>query len=201
LDEPIDVLVATTVHWASTTRLALSFVEAGLRVAVVAPAEHALHGLGAISPTHTWVPHRCFVSAIAKITAALRPAIIVPGDDRAVRGLHALHDRVERGGAAQQGIAETIRRSLGDPSSFAIVDRKSLFAALCRDEGLPLPKTVTVQNRSDFLDRLSQEGLPQVLKLDGKWSGHGVFNMEQMDPDPFLADVGKRGLPWHVEER
>jgi saccharopine dehydrogenase-like NADP-dependent oxidoreductase len=28
-----------------------------------------------------------------------------------------------------------------------------------------------------------------------------VWNMEQMDPDPFLADVAKRGLPWHVEER
>ena len=33
------------------------------------------------------------------------------------------------------------------------------------------------------------------------WKGAGVFNMEQLDPDPFLADVGKRGLPWHVEER
>ena len=22
-----------------------------------------------------------------------------------------------------------------------------------------------------------------------------------LDPDPFLADVAKRGLPWHVEER
>ncbi len=40
-----------------------------------------------------------------------------------------------------------------------------------------------------------------VMIATGKWKGHGVFNMEEMDPDPFLADVGKRGLPWHVEER
>jgi len=40
-----------------------------------------------------------------------------------------------------------------------------------------------------------------VMMVTGKWKGHGVFNMEQMDPDPFLDDVGKRGLPWHVEER
>lgn len=40
-----------------------------------------------------------------------------------------------------------------------------------------------------------------VMMATGKWRGHGVFNMEQLDPDPFLEDVGKRGLPWHVEER
>ncbi len=40
-----------------------------------------------------------------------------------------------------------------------------------------------------------------IMMVTGKWKGHGVFNMEQLDPDPFLADVAKRGLPWHVEER
>jgi len=40
-----------------------------------------------------------------------------------------------------------------------------------------------------------------VMMATGKWKGAGVFNMEQMDPDPFLEDVAKRGLPWHVEER
>ncbi len=40
-----------------------------------------------------------------------------------------------------------------------------------------------------------------VMMVTGKWRGHGVFNMEEMDPDPFLADVAARGLPWHVEER
>ena len=40
-----------------------------------------------------------------------------------------------------------------------------------------------------------------VMMATGAWKGAGVFNMEQMDPDPFLEDVAKRGLPWHVEER
>jgi saccharopine dehydrogenase (NAD+, L-lysine-forming) len=40
-----------------------------------------------------------------------------------------------------------------------------------------------------------------VMIATGKWKGQGVFNMEQLDPDPFLEDVAKRGLPWHVEER
>jgi saccharopine dehydrogenase (NAD+, L-lysine-forming) len=40
-----------------------------------------------------------------------------------------------------------------------------------------------------------------IMMVTGKWNAPGVFNMEQLDPDPFLADVAKRGLPWHVEER
>jgi saccharopine dehydrogenase-like NADP-dependent oxidoreductase len=24
--------------------------------------------------------------------------------------------------------------------------------------------------------------------------------MEEMDPDPFMAELNKRGLPWHVKE-
>lgn len=34
----------------------------------------------------------------------------------------------------------------------------------------------------------------------GKWSGAGVFNMEQLDPDPFLDAVSKFGLPYKVVE-
>jgi saccharopine dehydrogenase (NAD+, L-lysine-forming) len=26
-----------------------------------------------------------------------------------------------------------------------------------------------------------------------------VFNVEQFDPDPFLAELGPQGLPWHEE--
>jgi saccharopine dehydrogenase (NAD+, L-lysine-forming) len=40
-----------------------------------------------------------------------------------------------------------------------------------------------------------------VMMVTGAWKGAGVFNMEQLDPDPFLADVARRGLPWQVEER
>ncbi len=38
------------------------------------------------------------------------------------------------------------------------------------------------------------------LMLEGKWSGKGVFNMEQLDPDPFMEELNKQGLPWEVME-
>ncbi len=34
----------------------------------------------------------------------------------------------------------------------------------------------------------------------GEWSGKGVFNIEEMDPDPFLKAVSDFGLPWKVVE-
>lgn len=38
------------------------------------------------------------------------------------------------------------------------------------------------------------------LMLKGIWSGKGVFNMEQMDPDPFMEEMNTQGLPWQVKE-
>ncbi|MBE6312801.1 MAG: saccharopine dehydrogenase family protein [Bacteroidales bacterium] len=33
--------------------------------------------------------------------------------------------------------------------------------------------------------------------MTGKWSGAGVFNVEEFDPDPFMKKVAESGLPWH----
>lgn len=39
-----------------------------------------------------------------------------------------------------------------------------------------------------------------IMMLQKKWSGTGVKNVEEFDPDPFLAELAKQGLPWHVED-
>ena len=38
------------------------------------------------------------------------------------------------------------------------------------------------------------------LILEGKWSGTGVFNMEEYDPDPFMHELNRQGLPWKIED-
>ncbi len=38
------------------------------------------------------------------------------------------------------------------------------------------------------------------LILSGAWSGKGVFNMEQNDPDPFMDALSRYGLPWQCVE-
>jgi saccharopine dehydrogenase (NAD+, L-lysine-forming) len=47
-------------------------------------------------------------------------------------------------------------------------------------------------------------GVPPVVgaiqMFKGAWTGKGVFNVEQLPPKPFLDELGKQGLPWHVKE-
>jgi saccharopine dehydrogenase (NAD+, L-lysine-forming) len=39
-----------------------------------------------------------------------------------------------------------------------------------------------------------------ALMLTGVWRGEGVFNIEQLDPDPYMDMLNKHGLPWQVKE-
>lgn len=34
------------------------------------------------------------------------------------------------------------------------------------------------------------------LLLEGKWKKPGVYNVEEFDPDPFMEELNKQGLPW-----
>lgn len=47
-------------------------------------------------------------------------------------------------------------------------------------------------------------GVPAMIgakqMLEGKWRKPGVWNMEQYDPDPFMADLNVYGLPWQFIE-
>jgi saccharopine dehydrogenase (NAD+, L-lysine-forming) len=74
-------------------------------------------------------------------------------------------------------------------------------------------KTVTIYNICDhqacYREVQSQAisyttGVPAMIgakmMLTGTWQGAGVFNMEQMDPDPFMNELNTCGLPWKVIE-
>ena len=47
-------------------------------------------------------------------------------------------------------------------------------------------------------------GVPPVvgamMLFNGHWKGTGVFNVEQLPSKPFLNELAKQGLPWHVKE-
>ena len=75
------------------------------------------------------------------------------------------------------------------------------------------PKTAFVYNVCDHA-KCYQEvggqaiayttGVPAMLggamMLRGTWKKAGVVNMEEMDPDPFMDEIGTWGLPWKVLE-
>ncbi len=47
-------------------------------------------------------------------------------------------------------------------------------------------------------------GVPAMIgakmMAEKKWLKSGVWNMEQFDPDPFMDELNKQGLPWHLEK-
>ena len=47
-------------------------------------------------------------------------------------------------------------------------------------------------------------GVPAMIGakmiLEKKWTGNGVFNMEEFDPKPFMEELNKQGLPWKILE-
>ena len=39
-----------------------------------------------------------------------------------------------------------------------------------------------------------------MMMLKGIWNGKGVFNVEELPPEPFLEEVARQGLPWQVKQ-
>lgn len=108
-----------------------------------------------------------------------------------------------------------LKALLPDPASLAAnYTGKTSIGCLCEGVKNGEKKRYLIYNVCDHAETYREvraqavsytTGVPAVtgavMIATGKWKGQGVFNMEQLDPDPFLEDVGKRGLPWHVEER
>ena len=74
-------------------------------------------------------------------------------------------------------------------------------------------KTIYIYQISDheqcYAEVMSQAvsyttGVPAMigakLMLEGKWHQYGVYNIEQFDPDPFMEELNKQGLPWQIRE-
>lgn len=38
-----------------------------------------------------------------------------------------------------------------------------------------------------------------MMYFKGLWNKAGVYNVEEFDPDPFMAELNKQGLPWHEQ--
>ncbi|WP_179504679.1 MULTISPECIES: saccharopine dehydrogenase family protein [unclassified Sphingomonas] len=74
-------------------------------------------------------------------------------------------------------------------------------------------KTFYIYNICDHEDAFAETGnqaisyttgvpamIGAALVVQGLWKGEGVFNIEQLDPDPFMDMLSQHGLPWQVKE-
>jgi saccharopine dehydrogenase (NAD+, L-lysine forming) len=107
-----------------------------------------------------------------------------------------------------------LKALLPDPASLAEnYTGKTSIGCLVEGRKDGKPKKVFIYNNCDHAESFREvraqaisytTGVPAVvgatMMLKGIWKKPGVHNMEEFDPNPFLEELGKRGLPWHVIE-
>lgn len=107
-----------------------------------------------------------------------------------------------------------LAKLLPDPASLGPRTKgKTCIGCLMRGVKDGKPRTVYIYNICDheaaYAELGSQAisyttGVPAMIgammMVTGRWNKPGVWNMEQMDPDPFLDEIGRYGLPWVVQD-
>ena len=107
-----------------------------------------------------------------------------------------------------------LKALLPEPSSLAEhYTGKTSIGAIIQGRKNGQAKKVIIYNVSDHTQTYREVGAQAVsyttgvpamtgamMMLKGLWRGAGVFNVEQLPPDPFLEEVARQGLPWHVRE-
>ena len=107
-----------------------------------------------------------------------------------------------------------LKALLPEPASLAEhYTGKTSIGAIISGVAGGAPKKVIIYNVCDHQQTYREvgaqavsytTGVPAVtgaaMVLTGEWKGEGVFNVEQLPPEPFLEEVARQGLPWHVQE-
>ncbi|MFZ5758132.1 MAG: saccharopine dehydrogenase family protein [Thermodesulfobacteriota bacterium] len=103
-----------------------------------------------------------------------------------------------------------LKAVLPDPGSLGPLTKgRTCIGNLIRGKKDGKDKTYYVYNICDHAECYREVGSQAVsyttgvpamigamLMVTGVWRGEGVFNMEQLDPDPFMEKLNIHGLPW-----
>jgi ATP-grasp domain len=161
------ILLAATLWWQLSARLAIRFLEYGCRVSAVCPEGHPLRhvrGLQSYFPYRRLNSRSSLEHAIRRAT----PDIIIPCDDRAVLQLHELH-------RLRPDLRPLIEVSLGAPEGFEQIEHRDLLLADAQALGICIPATKRITSEEQVHDWFAQGERSAVLKLDGTWGGEGVM--------------------------
>jgi hypothetical protein len=177
----IPVLLADTTRWPSAARLAIALSNAGLEISAVCPARgHPVRKVRSLRQAFVYSPLRPLESLAAAIKS-IKPAVVIPCDDRAVQHLHELYERARRQGLSGRYVADTIERSLGAPESYPIVARRNELLKIAHQEGLRVATTHSLQTVDDLAHWQEHGSFPCVLKADGTGGGYGVRVAQDLD--------------------
>ena len=160
------ILLAASLWWPLSARLASRLVDYGARVVALCPEGHVLRHVTGMESVRTYDP----LDSLGALEAALesvRPDFVIPCDDRVVAQLHELHER-------RPSLRALIESSLGPAASFATVSRRDALLETAESLGIRAPETRRVASVSDVRAWFKHGHGAAVLKRDGTWGGDGV---------------------------
>lgn len=168
------VLLAATLRWPLSARLAMRFLEYRCRVFAVCPKGHFLRYVNGLDKIFLYRD----LSSLDSLEQAIResaPDVIVPCDDRVVWQLHELYKR-------KPDLRSLIEASVGIADSFEIVERRDQLLETARTLGIRIPTTRRVKSEEDVHHWFAGGQSSAVFKLDGTWGGEGVA-LAHSEPD------------------
>ncbi len=105
---------------------------------------------------------------------------------------------------------EFLKAVLPEPASLGPLTKgNTCIGCLIRGKKDGHERSVYIYNVADHQEAYAETGAQAIsyttgvpaavgarMMLEGHWMKPGVWNMEQMDPDPFLRVLSEQGLPW-----
>lgn len=172
------VLIAATLGWPTSARVAMAFEELGWEVEAICWHGNPVEYLRSAPRIHRYSPLRP-VKSLSDAILQAAPDLVVPCDDPAVEHLYEIYTNLSAAGPHDPRLA-VLERSLGRPHLTAPVLGRAAFIAVARQEGVRAPTTVAIENISECRKALNQIGFPAMLKVDSTWGGTGVAQVDNM---------------------
>ncbi len=142
--------------------------EAGAKVSLIAPGNHPARTLKLIS-SHVIYRATRPQRSLELAALRLRPDLIIPCDERTVRDLHGLWRRTRH-----PQLKALIERSTAPAGSYAIITSRAALLALALHEGVRVPPSMPLPDKTALDCWAESNATPFVLKADGSWAGFGV---------------------------
>ena len=186
-------------------RMPYELSSAGFNVTLLAPrdalATHTafVDKIGYFPPDVTLYQ---WVQAVAGAVRAVRPALILPGDDVAVRTLMQLALRPPEGlrSDVRDELADVVRRSLGPPASWTDSIDKSRLFDVARRAGVPIADGDVAEREHDAAAIAAHLGYPVIVRPSRGSGGKGSARCDseaelrsaiRLAPSPDGLDTGE----------
>ncbi len=163
-------------NWVGISRLPKALTDADFHVATLSPVGSYL-SLTRYAQRHVTMPSGAHpVEVFVRVASEAKPDLIIPGCDTTVLFLQNFERayRNQTQNAEFAALLDLVRRSLGDPKSYAATSNKIELLAKAREAKVCTPDYTELRSSADAKNFAKEYGYPIVLKGEQGSGGSSV---------------------------